>query len=116
MKKTLTILFGVVMILAGIVHFLKPEIYTPFFPASFPQLAIVYFGGFIEIIVGVCALTPNYRSFGTLGIFILMIAFLPLHLIDVFKEKPVIGSHLLANIRLPFQFVFIAWAWFINKK
>jgi uncharacterized membrane protein len=115
-KKILTILFGVLMIAAGIVHFLKPEIYMPFFPATFPQKAIVYFGGVLEIIVGVCALIPRYRSFGTLGILILMIVFLPLHVIDVFKEEPVIGSHLIANIRLPLQFVFIAWAWFINKK
>jgi len=116
MKKILTIIFGVMMILAGIVHFIKPEIYTPFFPNNFPQFTIVYIGGLVEIIVGICTLTSRYRSFGTLGILVLMIAFLPLHIIDVFKDKPVIGSHLIANIRLPFQFVFIAWAWFINKK
>jgi uncharacterized membrane protein len=57
---------------------------------------ILYIGGLIEIIVGICTLTPRYRSFGTLRIFILMIAFLPLHIIiDVFKDKPVIDSHLI---------------------
>jgi len=35
---------------------------------------------------------------------------------DVFKENPAIGSHQLALIRLPLQFVLILWAWFIAKK
>ncbi len=116
MKKTLTMIFGVIMILAGIVHFIKPDIYTPFFPSSFPQFAIVYIGGLVEITVGICTLTSLYRSLGTLGILVLMITFLPLHIIDIFKDKPVIGTHFIAYIRLPFQFVLIYWAWYINKS
>jgi len=59
---------------------------------------------------------PRYRSLGTLGILLLMLAFLPLHVMDVFSDQPAIESHQLALIRLPIQFVFILWAWFINKK
>ena len=104
------------MILAGTMHFIKPEVYTKFFTSNFPQLAIVYISGFVEIILGICALTTRFRKYGTLGILLLMFAFLPLHILDFFKETPAVGSHLIANIRLPFQFVFIAWAWFINKN
>ncbi|MBJ7428769.1 MAG: hypothetical protein JHD28_07430 [Bacteroidia bacterium] len=115
-KKILTIVFGVIMIVAGAMHFISPAVYLPFFPNQWPQKAIIYGSGIIEVLVGLCTLIPRYSRFGTLGIFILMLAFLPLHVIDVFKENPVVGSKLVAFIRLPFQFVFIAWAWFIFKE
>lgn len=115
-KKILTLVFGVIMIVAGAMHFISPAVYLPFFPNQWPQIAIIYGSGILEVVVGLCTLIPRYRSFGTLGIFILMLAFLPLHVIDVFKENPVVGSKLIAYIRLPFQFVLIAWAWFIFKK
>lgn len=115
-KRILTIVFGVIMIVAGAMHFISPSVYLPFFPNQFPQKAIVYGSGIIEIVVGICALIPRYSRFGTLGIFILMLAFLPLHIIDVFKENPVVGSKVLAYIRLPIQFVLIAWACFILKQ
>ncbi|HAK78963.1 MAG TPA: hypothetical protein DCM71_19145 [Runella sp.] len=51
-----------------------------------------------------------------LGIFVMMLVFLPLHVIDIFKENPAIGSHQVALVRLPIQFVLIAWTWFIYKK
>jgi uncharacterized membrane protein len=44
-----------------------------------------------------------------------MIAFLPLHIIDVFLDNPAIGSKTLAYIRLPLQFVLIFWAWKANR-
>ncbi len=112
-KKKLTIVFGVIMIVAGAMHFISPPVYLSFFPNQWPQKAIIYGSGIIEIVVGICALIPRYNRYGTLGIFILMLVFLPLHIIDVFKENPVVGNKVIAYIRLPFQFVLIAWAWFI---
>jgi uncharacterized membrane protein len=115
-KKILTLVFGVIMIAAGAMHFISPAVYLSFFPNQWPQKAIVYGSGIIEIVVGICALIPRYSRYGTLGIFILMLAFLPLHIIDVFKENPVVGSKVIAYIRLPFQFVLIGWAWFILNE
>ncbi len=115
-KRILTIVFGVIMIVAGAMHFISPAVYLPFFPNVWPQKAIVYGSGIIEIVVGICALIPRYSRYGTLGIFILMLVFLPLHVIDVFKENPAVGSTTIAYIRLPIQFVLIAWAWFIFKR
>jgi uncharacterized membrane protein len=116
LKLTLTFLFGAFMIFGGIIHFLKPEIYLPFIPAFLPQMAINYLAGILEMIIGIGVFIPKFRSIATLGILIMMLAFLPLHIIDVFKENPAIGSHQLALIRLPLQFVLIFWAWFIYKK
>jgi uncharacterized membrane protein len=56
-------------------------------------------------------MTDRHKS--ALAMLLLMVFFLPFHLLDVFKEKPAIGSKLLAYIRLPLQFVLIWWAWYL---
>ena len=114
-KKGLTLLFGVFMIYAGVSHFRKPEIFLPFIPDFLPKQGFNYLVGLIEIIVGIGAFIPKFRAQATLGILILMVAFLPLHILDVFTENPAIGNHQAALIRLPIQFVLIGWAWFISK-
>jgi uncharacterized membrane protein len=116
LKLILTFLFGAFMIFGGVNHFLKPEMYFPFFADFLPKTALTYASGIVEIMVGIMAFTPKYRSWGTLGILCLMLAFLPLHLFDIFKENPAVGTHQIAVVRLPIQFVLIAWAWFIHKQ
>ena len=116
LKLGLTFFFGAFMVYAGINHFLKPAMYFPFFADFLPKEVLNYASGIAEIIVGVLVFVPKYRYYGTLGILVLMIAFLPLHVADVFKENPAAGTHQIALIRLPFQFLFIAWAWFIHDR
>jgi len=115
-KNMLTQLFGIFMILGGIIHFITPEMYFPFFPEAFPKTMIIYVSGALEITVGVGVFTKRWSFFSLKAILILMILFLPLHIVDVFKENPAIGSKLLAYIRLPLQFVLIYWAYFIQEK
>lgn len=116
LKLSLTFLFGVFMIFGGVNHFIKPEMYAPFTPDFLPSLAINYLAGVAEIVLGLGVFIPRYRSKATFGILLMMLVFLPLHVFDIFKENPAIGSHQAAIIRLPVQFLFIAWAWFIHKK
>ena len=116
LKRTLTIMFGLVMIVTGIIHFIRPQPYFPFIPDFLPKQLINVLTGMIEVFLGIGVFIPQYRSWATLGILLLMIAFLPLHMMDVFKENPAIGSHKLALIRLPLQFVLIWWALYIHKK
>ena len=115
-KRILTLIFGGLMVAAGIVHFLNPGMYTPFFGSSSLGLPIVYASGIVEVGVGAATLVPQTRTWGTLGILVLMVCFLPLHVLDVFAEHPVIGTHTIALIRLPLQFVLIAWAFAIHRS
>ncbi len=115
-KLLLTFLFGGFMIFGGVNHFLKPEMYYPFLPDFLPQAFLIYASGIVEIVVGIMAFTPKYRAWGTLGILTSMLAFLPFHLVDIFRENPAVGSHQIALIRLPVQFLLIAWAWFIHQR
>lgn len=111
----LTILLAIFMIFAGLMHFIKPKFYNRFIPDFLPKSFVNYLVGLIEVLLGIGLLLPAYLSIASKGILYLMLLFLPLHIIDVWKEKPAIGSKKLALIRLPIQFLFIYWAWYISN-
>jgi uncharacterized membrane protein len=115
-KLVLAFLFGAFMIFGGVSHFLNPVMFFPFIPDFLPKSAINYLVGVVEIVVGLGIFMPQYRAVATRTLLLMMVAFLPLHILDIFKENPAIGTHQAALIRLPVQFVLILWAWFINKK
>ena len=116
-KVQLTFAFGfaAILILAGVNHFINPKMYSPFIPDWMPLLLTNIITGIVEVGLGAGLLFKKYRKNAALGVFILMLLFLPLHLVDVFKEHPAIGSKTLAIIRLPIQFFLIWCAWYIYK-
>ncbi len=101
------------MIFAGVQHFLNAEFYEPFVPTFLPYpFMFVLLSGVVEIILGLMLLfKANIAKYGALGLFLLMLVFLPVHIADVFSDTPAIGSHKAALIRLPFQFVFLVWTY-----
>ncbi|AWW00119.1 DoxX family protein [Arcticibacterium luteifluviistationis] len=115
-KSVLTYLMAAFMIYGGVNHFLKPAMYVPFIPDFLPTDFINYGSGLLEIILGIGLVIPKFRYQAALGVLILMLVFLPLHVMDVFADTPAIGSHDAAIVRLPVQFLFILWAWFISRK
>ncbi|MBE7698271.1 DoxX family protein [Tenacibaculum finnmarkense] len=116
--NVLKIILAVFMIFGGVQHFIKPTFYLAFVPTFLPfPIMIIYLSGILEIGLGILLfLNTKYAKLGALGIFYLMLLFLPVHIWDVFSATPAIGSHTAALIRLPFQFLFIAWAWKIHKE
>ena len=109
-----SILLAVLMMVSGFYHLWKPEFYVPIVPSFLPfPLGIVYLSGIVELLLGVVTLFLNqkYTKFGIFGIFVLMIIFLPLHIGDAMREQPVIGSHMVANVRLIIQFLLIWLSW-----
>jgi uncharacterized membrane protein len=115
LKTVLTYLMAAFMVYGGVNHFLTPVMYEPFIPDFLPTELVNYGSGLLEIILGIGLLIPKFRYQAATGVFILMLIFLPLHVMDVFSEQPAIGNHDVALIRLPVQFLFIAWAWWISK-
>ena len=114
-KWVLTFLFGAGMILAGIMHFSKTNMYLRIVPGFFPfRVPIVLASGLLELVAGAGLFIPDFRQVAARLILIMMIGFLPLHIWDVFRDRPAMGSRKLALIRLPLQFLLIAWAWFIR--
>jgi len=113
----LKIVFGLFMIYAGVQHFLKPDFFVPFVPKFLPfKLAVVYISGFFEIGLGLLLFFKKYAKMASLGIFVLLLLFLPIHIWDVISETPVIGSKTAAWIRLPIQFLLIFLIWKIKNN
>lgn len=113
MKLFLLWTFALLMMATGLNHILYPRFYKTFIPSWLPLLVVNYTVGAIEFLIGLGLLFPQSRHTCALALLLMMLFFLPFHLLDVFKENPAIGSKLLAYIRLPLQFILIWWAWYL---
>ena len=109
----LRIVFGCFFVFAGAMHFIKPKIFNRFIPNFLPKLILNYTAGFIEIVIGIGLLIPSTSKNAALLMFALMVAFLPIHIWDVFRDKPAIGSRNIALIRVPVQFLLLYIAYLI---
>jgi uncharacterized membrane protein len=106
------------MISIGTLHFVRPKPFVRIVPKFLPApLALVYISGFFEIVGGVGLLIPATRIAAVWGLVALYIAVFPAniymltHNISLNPKKPIPRWALW--VRLPFQFVFMAWAyWF----
>ncbi|QCX00040.1 DoxX family membrane protein [Aggregatimonas sangjinii] len=115
--KILSYLLAAFFIYAGVQHFIKPVFYEPFVPYFLPYKSLfVYASGVLEVLFGVLVFVPRFARVGATGILLLLIAFLPVHIMDVFAETPAIGTKTAAYIRLAVQFLFIAWALGVRKS
>ncbi len=114
LHKGLRFMLGIFLLVAGANHFLKPDFYLPILPEIVPfKTFLIASSGWVEVILGFGLLIPRFWRKAAWGVFILFILFLPLHMIDFFREDPAIGTHQVAFLRLLIQGVFIAWAWFV---
>lgn len=111
----LLVLFYVAM---GVMHLLNPNQYLPMMPAWMPaHTFLIYFSGVVEIVLGMLLLPLKTRVLSAkIIIAMLMVYFFAIHIpqsVDFYqtKNEGFVGS----IVRLPFQFLFIAWAWlFVN--
>ena len=101
--------FAVVLLVAGAYHFINPTFYYPIIPAWMPKKAANVAGGAAEILIGCCLLFPATRIAGLWMAAGLMVLFLPVHIVDLLRPRPVIGTKTIAVVRLLLQFVLIAW-------
>ena len=109
----LKIFFGVLFCFAGIMHVIKPNIFKHFIPNFLPKRLVNYIAGVIEFAVGLGLFFPSIVKNAAIGIFILLILFLPIHIWDVTKERPAIGSKKIAIVRIPLQFLLIYLSYLI---
>lgn len=109
----LKIIYGAFFCYAGIMHFVKPKFFNNFIPDFFPKKTVNYCTGFVEFILGLGMFYSDAVKNSSLSIFILLIVFLPIHIWDVTKESPAIGSKKSAFIRIPIQFVLMYGIYFV---
>jgi uncharacterized membrane protein len=101
----LQIIYGAFFCFAGIMHFIRPNFFKHFIPDFFPKKLVNYVIGIIEFALGLGIFFPQTVKTASLGIIFLLIFLLPIHIWDVTRKRPAIGSIKLAIIRIPFQFV-----------
>ena len=118
-KQTLKGVFAVCMIVAGISHFVAPYPYVKIVPPQLPYPeAIVYVSGFFEILGGIGLLVPFVSQAAAWGLVLLLIAVYPANInmaVNNIHIDNVPDGNWFQAIRLPFQFVLIAWAYWFTK-
>ncbi len=112
LKPVLRIFLGVVFIVAGALHFVRPGMYVQIMPPGFAApLFWVLLSGLLEILGGVGLFLRRFRRWAAYGLALLMIAFFPVHLNMLFDPASVGVQGLSAYLlfwRLALQFVLIA--------
>ncbi|NME71319.1 DoxX family protein [Flammeovirga aprica] len=115
MKKTLSIILAVILLLSAVAHIMSPGFYAPMIPSFIPVSLGNILATITEFTTAILLLIPKYRKWGGLSFMALMITFLPLHIWDMFRDVPIVGPQPLTTIRLVFQFAFIFAGWWIYK-
>lgn len=117
-KIVMKYLLALFFVLAGANHFRDPEFYLRMMPPPLPwHSALHLVAGVFEILFGVMLLIPKYQRLAAWGLIALLVAVYPANIYmamnpQLFPEFSPTGLW----IRLPFQFVFIAWAWWFTRK
>lgn len=117
-KEIWRVILAIAIIVVGITHFAKPEPYVKLVPFPNP-LELVYISGFFEILGGIGLLIPYVSVAAAWGLIALFIAVFPANINQAVNSIAIEGiPHypILYWVRLPFQAVFIAWAWWFTRK
>lgn len=108
-------------ILAGLNHFISTKVYYVIMPEWLPVHGfLIYLSGIIEIALGSLLLFNSTRRIAAVLIILMLIAFFPIHIYMIQIAPFTLGSirvtALIAWLRIPFQLLFIAWAWMYIEK
>ena len=112
--------FGPAYIYIGIRHFTEPDFFLSIMPNYMSlHLELVYLSGFFEVLFGVMLLINKYRVLAAKGLILLLIAVFPA---NIYLAQSSLAQSLLgitqetAIIRLPFQILFLLFAYWFTKK
>lgn len=118
-KEILRVVLAISLIIVGFTHFIRPEQYARIVPPELPYpVGLVYISGIFEILGGIGLLIPVISVAAAWGIIALFIAVFPANINQAIHSIPIEGiphDPLLYWVRLPFQAVLIAWAWWYTR-
>jgi uncharacterized membrane protein len=112
------LLLAALMLGMGILHFTKDDLFAAVVPDYLPaHLLLVYLSGVAEIALGLMLCLPRTRVLAAWGLVALYVAVFPANVhMALHPDLPLPGasfhpSPLALWLRLPFQLVFIYWAY-----
>lgn len=111
-------LLSAFMVFGGVMHFLNPGFYLKMMPPYLPwHSGLVMLSGVLEILLGIFLVVPRFTRFAAWGIIALLIAVFPANIyLASHPELMPDASPTVHLLRLPFQAVFIAWAWWFTRR
>ena len=114
-------LLGLIMIVVGALHFLRPAGFVKIVPGWLPApLGLVLVSGGFEVLGGVGLLVPHVavRRAASRGLIALFVAVFPANVNMALNGIQPDAVHLPTWslwARLPLQLVLIAWAWWVGR-
>ena len=123
LKRPLLYIMAPGYFIAGILHFVVPQLYVQIVPPIFPAaLALVYLSGLAEIAVGIGLLIPQTRQYAAWATIALLVAIFPANVYMAIQGVVIEGvsgggdpSELVRWGRLPLQGVLILWAYWYTR-
>ncbi len=110
---------ALVMIVAGMLHFVATDAYVSIMPDYLPvHRELVHLSGILEVLFGLGLLWHKTREAAGIGLIVLFLAVLPANFNMAVQDIQPVGFHIpvfLLWARLPFQLVFIYWAWRVSR-
>ena len=114
------VLFAVLFVAAGTLHFVIPAVYLRIMPPYLPwHQALVLVSGAAEVLGGVGLLVPWTRRAAAWGLVLLLIAVMPanVYMATAHVAAPgVMGESWAQWLRLPLQAPLIWWAWLYTRR
>lgn len=122
MKKVKTILLYLLVtfyLFMGAMHFINPKEYFLMMPSWIPTpYFLISLSGLIEIALAILLIPIKTRAIAAKVIIIMLVVFLfTIHIpesVNFYQTGN--DKFVMSIIRLPIQFLFIAWAWMFTKK
>lgn len=109
-RRTLLIaqlLLTLIILFIGYRHLVNPAPFIQLLPYGFPLPSFsVWISGVAELVLGIWWWLPRryYGHWGALLVFLMLLVYLPLHIIDAFRTDPVIASKVAADVKM-----WVAW-------
>lgn len=105
-------LLAVIFLIAGFMHFKKPNLYLKIMPPYIPSHKLmVIITGVMEMIFGFMLITQNSQKIAAWGIIGLLILFIPVHIYMLQNKNASLGVPKWGLVlRIPLQFGLIYWA------
>lgn len=122
MKKVSLYILAAFYLFAGINHFINPDFYYPLIPDYLASLSVLInvVSGIVETGFGLLLFIPKTRYYASLGIVMMLIAFIPSHVyfvqIGSCIEEGLCVPEWLGWLRLiVIHPLLIWWAWSVRK-
>ncbi len=118
-KNILLYLLVAFYLFMGSMHFVKPEQYFAMMPSWLPSHSLlIMLSGIVEIALAILLIPLKTRAMAArLIIAMLIVFFFAIHIPESIGYYQTASEKFTASvIRLPFQFLFIAWAFLYTKN